>query len=88
VESRWAAGGRAAGWASRKCARDYHLSLCEACGSPALLAQIASFYDLTRRYRRASLDDIAMPGDALFREHEEILHWPRKGPHYRRDQKL
>jgi DNA-binding GntR family transcriptional regulator len=54
--------------------RDYHLSLCEACGSPALLAQIASFYDLTRRYRLASLDDIAIPGDASFRQHEEILH--------------
>lgn len=53
--------------------RDYHLSLCEACGSPALLEQIASFYDLTRRYRLASLDGTAIPGDASFHEHEEIL---------------
>lgn len=53
--------------------RDFHLSLCETCGSPTLLAQIASFYDLTRRYRLTALDDTAIPGEASFREHEEIL---------------
>ncbi|MEO3388415.1 GntR family transcriptional regulator [Mesorhizobium sp. CAU 1741] len=58
-------------WDSRN--RDFHLALCAGCGSPTLLEQVQSFYDLTRRYRLASLTDTGTPRADSMREHQEIF---------------
>lgn len=52
--------------------RSFHLSLCAACGSPTLLEQIQSFYDLTRRYRLFSLEQTGTPNPASMAEHQQI----------------
>lgn len=64
-------GAHAHEWDKRN--RDFHLALCAACGSPALLEQIRHLYDLTRRYRLASLAKTGTPRCASALDHKAIF---------------